>query len=269
MRELELIFPESSKVIVIEAIQNFKDSTEYNRDFSLENHEYAIRDLINPRSIYDALGSYCKIDKLTINDSFSTRKYHDGDHIIGKFFNISNFSILNPEIGKGIFRHEIAHAIDRIFKDDIIGGNSISDLSHKAHADLLSCITNQHLNRDSLIDDFQSTYELRTGKEYKIDYNYHTYENYADVISAMSSDSKDVNEKCLVFTKLDGKYYEVKGQKIELSEAGFDNSEITSGQANNLFRLLNVEVQKGNLLPSSCQELINENRDLFQFKKCI
>lgn len=162
---------------------------------------------------------------------------------------ISTFSCTHHSHGKGIFSHELGHALSYVF-----ASKGLSNESYKKYKNIRKC-ANTLYKTD--IDKSKSSYE-RIGHDN--DY-IKTEEDTADLISYLANPDKSVLFSCaLLKPSQDGNKYEA---------LSLNNKVKMNTHSSPLLRLLQEAIHKRYNIPNSCIQLINQNKNDFRFKPCF
>lgn len=160
----------------------------------------------------------------------------------------SMYSCFHPGYGKGIIAHELGHALSHAFSN-----NKLSAPSYTDYLKLRKCVNKMQ------IDDYKT--KSINEKSHKGDF-LKTEEDTADLISYLTFPSKNSLYSCgLLNTSHDGTSYD----ELDLDFEGIENDTHSAS----IVRLLREAKYKGVALPSSCQKLIEQNKDKFRFETCI
>lgn len=176
--------------------------------------------------------------------------FSDEEDIVTDKDNImmSAFTCNNHAHGKGILAHEMGHALSSVFST-----NRLSRDSYEKYRELRQCASTLYKYKEE--DENQFYIFEHEGDNFK------TEEDTADLISYMANPDKTALYGCSL---LEPSTEETHYVKLDLS-----NSEIMDTHSSPLLRLLQEAIHKRISLPSTCQELINQNVDKFRFTSCF
>lgn len=157
---------------------------------------------------------------------------------------ISPFSCQNPERGKIILAHELAHVLSRLFKQGLISGEDLA-----AHRSLRACATDSH----------PSETRGHSGIGFAGD-KLRTEEDTADIIAALVFPDPSILKSCSgLAPSPDGTRYDARLLELDTDEATYHSPPF--------LRVLKEAVQKGIDLPPSCREVL-DGRDDINLRMC-
>lgn len=164
------------------------------------------------------------------------------------FLKVSNHSCSQGDYGADLLPHELGHVFS-----DLVSKQLISKETKKIYIQQRNCINSQ-----SLIPQYKGQY-----RKWQPEDHFRSEEDMADYFSAQVAnlnrkDKEEVIIRSCAFMKVENNSY----SNISLENSNYDN------HSSSALRILREAKYKGITFPSSCQQIIDKNKHLFEFKNC-
>ena len=157
---------------------------------------------------------------------------------------LSEHSCNHPEIGKAYISHELGHALSSVFMNGKLSGQSYKD-----YLNVRRCVTSQYK-----VDMGVSTRPLRHQEDTLV-----SEEDMADIVAWTAAYPDSNVSFCSLLT-------------VNKNFSAYINLDIVAdnqSHSTDFLRVLRETVFKGNPLSPSCQKIVDDNKDKYDFyKKC-
>lgn len=157
---------------------------------------------------------------------------------------VSLFSCSHGSQGKGVFAHEMGHALSHAFKN-----GKLSVESKIEFLKVRTCVTNSH------VDQKETTYGVHPEDRL------YSEEDMADVVSFKAIDPESPIFTCALLR--------TNSQGTKFTELSLPNIHTIDNHSSPLLRVLREAVYKKRKLPSACKQILEKNKDKYRFEPCL
>jgi hypothetical protein len=187
---------------------------------------------------------YENLKNLCTDTIFRPDDYYSPEQFGISHINVSAYSCNHFHHGKRIYAHEVGHALS-----DWINTNRLSENSKKSYLELRSCIKESYLIQSSPFYSFNHPGDSA-----------YVEEDMADVISFLTY--PDPNESLFTCILLEPHKNGVDYANLSLSP-GHEGPHSES-----IVRVINEALYKGAPIGTSCQKLLDQNKETIKLRKC-
>lgn len=257
--EVNLSFINGDPDEVEDFIRNLKDSasSESIREYGKLTSPDLISDFLRHRDwgdpeTFDPALTYCMGSPFAAWDAFAPKEFmEDGDfiHDMDKDKDnimVSLFTCTHGPEGKGVFSHEMGHALSYAFTK-----GKLSKQSEIAYNRVRNCTTNLYLKPLKAEEGFLT----RKGDSLR------TEEDMADAISFLATnDDPKIFTCALLETNKEGTKYK---------DLSLPNKFKMDSHSSPMLRIVREAIYKKKAFTPSCKTIIEKNTDQFRFKPCL